>query len=73
MTDRGGSWPDWRDSGRSGSIVIDGHVVLGVVYADDYLFDGEEEIPVFNFHANDGRKFSFCDHDESFRFEDHAP
>lgn len=66
---RGEDWPDWKDSGRRGSIIIDDVIVCGVVSADDFCFDGEEEYPVFTFHADDGRELPFCDHDETFQFE----
>lgn len=66
---RGDVWPDWKDSGRRGSIVISGVVIYGTVSADDFFFTGEDEVPIFNFHAIDGRIFPFCDHDETFQFE----
>lgn len=70
MSERGEDWPDWKDSGRRGSIIIGGCIlVFGRVWADDFVFDGEEEIPIFSFHTEDGRELSFCDHDETFRFE----
>lgn len=69
MTERGEDWPDWRDSGRRGSIIIGGTVIYGVVSADDFVFDGEEEYPIFTFHSDDGRELPFVNHDETFKFE----
>lgn len=69
MTERGEDWPDWKDSGRRCSIIIDGNVVFGEVVADDFFFTGEEEIPIFHINTDDGRRLHFCDHDETFRYE----
>lgn len=67
---RGDYSPDWRDSGRRGSVVIDGEVLFCEIVADDVITGGEEEIPIWSLNMDDGRHLSFWDHDETFQYED---
>ena len=62
-------WPDWKDSGRRCSILIDGAVVMGEVVADDVFFTGEEEVPIFNINTDDGRYLSYPDYEDVFQYE----
>lgn len=55
-------WPDWHDSGARVEIELDdGRVIAGQLRADDVIFDGTDESPIFGVHDADGARHSFAD------------
>lgn len=54
-------WPDWKDAGKRVRIDCDGKVIEGVLYVDDFFFDGEDEVPMFRVRLDDGSSVSFAD------------
>lgn len=62
MSEWASGWPDWRDIHRRVLVVWgDGESFEGVLGLEDHLFTGEEEIPLFDVTASDGRRRSFGD------------
>jgi hypothetical protein len=68
------NFPDWQDSGRR--VVVkskDGKVATGILRADDFFFDGENEIPIFHVKSDDGQEnLSLPDFDEIKYLPDEA-
>jgi hypothetical protein len=43
-----GNHPDWGDSGRRAEFKrADGTVITGTLWANDFFFNGEDEVPIF--------------------------
>lgn len=62
-------WPAWRDDGKRVRLLLDdGKEALGTLRADDSFFDGEDEVPVFSVHTDDGQELSFAGA-KNWRFE----
>lgn len=59
----GGSiWPDWRDAGRMVEAKTDdGRIISGRLNVEDFVFDGQDECPVWQIVDSEGSGFNFVD------------
>lgn len=52
---------NWHDSGRRVKFVEDGAEQFGVLFCDDYFFDGYDEQPIFVIELKDESNISILD------------
>jgi len=57
----GAEWPDWRDSMKRVEVDIAGRLRAGILLADDFIFTGDDECPLFIVKFDDGSTASFGD------------
>ncbi len=52
---------DWQDSGRKVKFTRDGAEQTGVLFCNDFFFDGEDEQPMFIIELEDESNISIFD------------
>jgi hypothetical protein len=65
----GPEWPGWHDAGRHVEVLEGDKTVAGELFVDDFIFDGEDELPIFAVRDADGVEHSFSGCDR-FRYLD---
>lgn len=64
----GENWPDWQDAGKRVELVMrDGSSIKGRLEVEDEFFTGDDEVPIFAVHTDDGVQAPFLEH-EKWRF-----
>lgn len=57
-------WPYWGDMGSLVEVDLEDQgmrqTVVGKLVADDYFFNGEDEVPIFSIHCADGSIVPFA-------------
>jgi hypothetical protein len=49
--------PDWLDTGKRVEVELeDGSIVQGELFVADFIFDGEDEVPMFEVRTDGGRE-----------------